>query len=315
MKLMVIGGTGFFGKSILDAYRRGILAPWGINSILVLARNASNLRLTHPQLLSESIELINEDITTCEMLPSADYVIHAAASSDAVNYLEKPLSEKRNIQAAVLNYCSLAKKYHYNAKIVYCSSGAIYGHQSPHIKELIEDADLGSLEKLPIGKRDYASAKRDAEIAIQQLGAEGADVSIARCFAFVGPYLPRDRHFAIGNFIEDGLKNRPIQVNALYPVIRSYMYVDDLIFWLMTLAAHANSKCPIINVGSNEAIDIRNLALKIANFFSVEAKIPEVTEHKIDRYVPSISKANIHMGLSIQFDLDASIKATVNGIH
>jgi len=312
---MVIGGSGFFGKSILDAFHRGLLIPWGIDSISVVSRNASNLRVTHPYLLSNSIELINEDISTCQELPYADFIIHAAASTDATNYLLKPLEERKNIQAAVLNYCSLATKYHQNSKIVYCSSGAIYGQQSHLISRLSEDSGFGSIDDMPLVKRDYASSKRDAEIAIQKLGLTGLNVSIARCFAFVGPHLRRDQHFAIGNFIEEGLNRRPIQVNATHSVVRSYMYADDLVVWLMNLATHANTKCPIINVGSDEAMDLRSLALKIANYFDVSVQIPAINNVQIDRYIPSISKACNDMDLFLRFDLSASIILTIHGIQ
>jgi nucleoside-diphosphate-sugar epimerase len=314
-KLMVIGGSGFFGKSILDAFHRGLLAPWEIDRIMVVARNACNLKLTHPNLLSSSIELLDMDISKCKELPYADFVIHAAASSDASNYLLKPMEERRNIQAAVYNYCSLAKRYHQNSKIVYCSSGAIYGQQPPLISELREDSDLGPIEELPLGKRDYASAKRDAEISIQELGISGINVGIARCFAFVGPHLRRDQHFAIGNFIEDGINQRPILVNATHEVVRSYMYADDLVVWLMTLASHSNNNCPTINVGSDEAINLGDLAKKIADYFEVPAQIPEVVSPRIDRYVPALKKARDEMGLSLRFDLDASIFNTVNAIQ
>ena len=312
--LMVIGGSGFFGKSILDAYRRGILSPWKVDRIIVISRNAGSLRNTHPNILNDSITLINDNISTCQKLPFADFVIHAAASTDAANYLLQPFREKAYIKLAVLNYCALAKKYHKNSKIVYCSSGAVYGQQSPLVFGLKEDMDFGLIDALPLGKRDYADAKRDSEVEIQKLGLAGLNVSIARCFAFVGRYLRRDLHFAIGNFIEDGLNNRPIQVNASHAVIRSYMYADDLVVWLMTLATHANAQCPIINVGSDEVIDLGNLALKIANYFDIPVQVPSITSADIDRYIPSIEKARSQMGLSLNFYLSASILATIKEI-
>ena len=109
---MVIGGSGFFGKSILDAYRRGILSPWKVDRIIVISRNAGSLRNTHPNILNDSITLINDNISTYQKLPFADFVIHAAASTDAANYLLQPFREKAYIKLAVLNYCALAKKYH-----------------------------------------------------------------------------------------------------------------------------------------------------------------------------------------------------------
>jgi nucleoside-diphosphate-sugar epimerase len=313
--LLIIGGSGFFGKSILDAYGRGLLQPWAIDQIIIVSRHATNLLRTNAELIASGVKLINLDISNTNDLPVTDYVIHAAASTDASIYLKNPLEEKKNIQTAVLNYCSLARKFHHNSKIVYCSSGAVYGQQPPFVDELREDSALGSIEEMALGKRDYASAKRDAEIAIQKLAIEGMNVSIARCFAFVGVHLPRNQHFAIGNFIEDGLNSRPIQVQASYSVIRSYMYVDDLVIWLMTLATYSSPQCPIINIGSNEAIEISRLASKIANFFSVPVEFQENSSSQTDRYVPSIAKAEKEMKLHLCFNLDLSINATIKRIQ
>lgn len=302
--LLVIGGSGFFGKSILDAYWRGLLVPWGINKIIIMARNATTTLKNYPELiyplninserggdLNGVVELIDADISTCTSLPFAEYVIHAAASTDARDYLSRPQIERENIQKGVSNFCDLAKKYLRKSKVLYVSSGAIYGQQPKDVVFLKEDAPLLPIESLPLNKQDYAAAKRDGELLIKRLGADGFNVIIARCFAFVGKYLPRDQHFAIGNFIDDGLNKRSIRIKAKNLVYRSYMYADDLILWLMTLANMANDSCDIFNVGSDERISIHELAEKVANHFGQEFFIPAFNSVEEDSYVPNIQKA------------------------
>jgi len=312
--LLIIGGSGFFGKSILDAYSRGLLNSWEIDSIRILSRNATRLKLEFPSLIDKSIELINGDISTCHELPVADYVIHAAASTDAANYLARPEVEKKNIQAGTYNYCNLAKKFHRNSRILYCSSGAVYGQQPANLEYLVEEFDGGDVDEMSPVKRDYASAKRDAEKAITILGTEGASVSIARCFSFVGGYLPRDRHFAIGNFIEDGLMGRPTYVMSKTPVYRSYMHADDLVNWLMVICENANSYCPVYNVGSDFALTITDLAELVAKRFNVEVYKPELVQECVDRYIPSIVKAKQQLGLNHSIDLTQAIEKTIETI-
>ena len=312
--LLVIGGTGFFGKSILDAFGRGLLLPWDVSHVIVMSRHADALLKTAPQLVNKEVTLLSADITTTDSLPFADYVIHAAASTDVRNYTTQPEQERQNIQAGTYHYCELAKQFHVNSKIVYVSSGAVYGVQPPNVEKLDETSISYDLQSMDAGKQDYAVAKRDAELAILQLGKDGLNVSIARCFAFVGKWLPRDQHFAIGNFIEDALNHRVITVKAQHKVYRSYMYADDLVEWLMTIADHATEKCPIYNVGSDEEVLITDLARIVAKEYLTDFNISPLVNDRIDRYVPNVNKAKDELGLSIKFDLHSAIKHTVEKI-
>ncbi|MBT8530906.1 NAD-dependent epimerase/dehydratase family protein [Polynucleobacter paneuropaeus] len=312
--LLIIGGTGFFGKSFLDCYKRGLLAGWGITKVLIMSRNVERIKIENPELLDSSIQLLAGDIGKINSLPNADYVIHAAASTDARSYLGQPDIEKRNIQAATYNYSMLAETAHFKSKILYVSSGAVYGPQLSGLQFLSETYELDGLEGFPDGKRNYAFAKRDAECAIYELGKKNLNVAIARCFAFVGPWLPRDQHFAIGNFIQDGLMGRPIAVKATSPVYRSYMYADDLVHWLMTICHSASPLCPIYNVGSDQSVSIGGLAELIAQKFSVDINKAEISQKNIDRYVPSISKAKELLGLQLSTDLATAIDKTIEAI-
>ena len=305
--LLIIGGTGFFGKSILDYYKRRLLSICYIDKVIVMSRNSDNFKKKYPELISDGVIFFDGDIATIDYLPKADYVIHAAASTNASRYLSNNKEEKKNIIKGTLNYCQLATDFHKDSKIVFCSSGAVYGYQPEQVNQLTEDMAFGNIECLDEVKKSYAYAKRDAEIAIQELGRSGLNVSIARCFAFVGKYLPKDQHFAIGNFIADGLAGRDINVKADRKVYRSYMYADDLVKWLMTLVENANSKCPVYNVASDQEVEIGELAHIIADIYKVGVTIGERDLNSIDRYIPSINKAKEALGLKTIYSLNKAI--------
>ena len=309
--LLIIGGTGFFGKSILDYYKRRLLSICYIDKVIVMSRNSDNFKKKYPELISDGVIFFDGDIATIDYLPKADYVIHAAASTNASRYLSNNKEEKKNIIKGTLNYCQLATDFHKDSKIVFCSSGAVYGYQPEQVNQLTEDMAFGNIECLDEVKKSYAYAKRDAEIAIQELGRSGLNVSIARCFAFVGKYLPKDQHFAIGNFIADGLAGRDINVKADRKVYRSYMYADDLVRWLITLAENANLQCPIYNVASDKEVEIKELATIVANIFNVSIKTSENIGKHADRYIPSVKKAYTELDLRNDYELKESILMSV----
>jgi nucleoside-diphosphate-sugar epimerase len=288
--LLIIGGTGFFGKSILDVFVRGGLDIYGIKRITIGARRVEGFKLSYPELINSHVHLCCMDITVCDTLPEADLVIHAASSSDARDYLADSLGHRQNIEVSTTNYCELAKKFHNNSKIVYCSSGAVYGQQDADVEFISEESHFQDVCEMVDYKREYALGKRASELAIQNLGFEGLNVSIARCFAFYGKYLPKEQHFAYGNFISAAEQGKTIEVYAKNRVFRSYMHADDMVHALMHVALDARPECPIYNVGSDEAIEIRDLAKKIAKEYNVGVNIADIQDDSIDRYVPEIKR-------------------------
>jgi dTDP-glucose 4,6-dehydratase len=199
-------------------------------------------------------------------------------------------------------------------KFLFTSSGAVYGKQPSEITNVSEDY-TGAVN--PVDPQSaYGEGKRAAELLCSLYSMQyGLEVKIARCFAFVGPYLPLDIHYAVGNFIRDGLKGKPIQVKGDGTPYRSYLYAADLMMWLWTILFKGIS-CRPYNVGSGQGITIGEVAAIVADQFDHKPQIQILQKPKQnqapERYVPSVQRAEVELGLKQFIDLPDAIRKTVS---
>jgi dTDP-glucose 4,6-dehydratase len=196
--------------------------------------------------------------------------------------------------------------------MLFLSSGAIYGRQPAAMSGVDEDYLGGHDLYSPAAA--YAEAKRAGELLCAMESRRGnLDVTIARCFAFVGPHLPLDRHFAIGNFISDALSHREIVVQGDGTATRSYLYAPEMALWLLTILLEGRSLRPY-DVGSDEPVTVAELAKKVAETESPTLPIrvlgAPVPESARDRYVPCVRRIKSELGLSQKVDLDTAIART-----
>jgi dTDP-glucose 4,6-dehydratase len=137
----------------------------------------------------------------------------------------------------------------------------------------------------------------------------GLEATIARCFAFVGPHLPLDAHFAIGNFIRDAMKGEPIKVKDGTPY-RSYLYAADLAIWLWTILFKGEA-CHPYNVGSDQEITIAELAETVASALGgsvASSTSPLKFSSTATRYVPDVSRIEKELGLASVIKLSDSLQ-------
>ena len=134
---------------------------------------------------------------------------------------------------------------------------------------------------------------------------------IARCFAFVGPYLPLNAHFAIGNFIKEAINGNDIIIKGDGKTIRSYLYADDLAEWLITILLQGNEG-EAYNVGSRNKISIYNLAKTVSEALEGQSKIQITGEESdiIDSYFPNTEKIMKDLNVIEKHSLVDSIKLT-----
>jgi nucleoside-diphosphate-sugar epimerase len=309
-RLFITGGTGFFGCWLLeslcwanDHLNAGIKAT-------VLSRSPEEFEIKAPHLaLHPSITWIKGDVKDFNF-PDGEfsYVIHAATEGDLQKIKQFPLSQFDTIITGTQHVLDFAAS-HKTKKMLFTSSGAVYGKQPPDLPNISEEY-LGSPDPTIISS-GYGEGKRAAEMmSCLYANQFGFETKIARCFAFVGPYLPLDANFAIGNFIRDALNGGPIEIKGDGTPYRSYLYAADLTIWLWTILIKGQN-CRPYNVGSDEAISIKELAEIVKNIVRSEINInilqPGDRGTSPQRYVPSIERAYQELSIKNWTDLDQSI--------
>ncbi len=266
-RLFVTGGTGFFGAWLLESFaycNRGLdLAA----KMTVLTRDADACLARMPHLGGEhSVDFLQGDVRNVRFPEEQfDYVIHAAAPTSGAA-ASNPMDLMQTIvhgTERVVAFSSECKA----RRFLFTSSGAVYGPQPESMSHVREDYLGGPNWLAP--QAVYAEGKRiSEEMCSIAAGNSATHFAISRCFAFVGPHLPLDQHFAIGNFIADALAGKNIVVRGDGTPMRSYLYAADLAIWLWTMLLHEpcskESPC-VLNVGSSEAISIRDLARTVAD--------------------------------------------------
>jgi nucleoside-diphosphate-sugar epimerase len=311
-RILITGATGFFGCWLLESFawanRRLNLNAHAV----ALSRQPNALASKAPHLAADpAITLHSADIRR-DKFPEGhfSYVIHAATEASARLNTEAPQIMFDTIVEGTRRALGFAA-VHAVRRFLFISSGAVYGTQPPHLTHVSESFG-GAPDPLDRANA-YAEGKRAAEFLCALASGPTLEIPIARCFAFVGPYMPIDTHFAIGNFISDALRGTPIKVKGDGSAIRSYLYASDLAVWLWTTLFEGRSG-RAYNVGSEDALNIAALAHEVAaavpSTGGVQIKSIPAPGASAHRYVPSTARACEELGLRVEVPLREAIGRT-----
>jgi len=309
--LFITGATGFVGTWLTSTFL------WandrlGLNARAVLLTSNRTPRGTFAAAAIEhsAVQVIVGDLCTFEFPEGKfPFVIHAGVYRPATPTDEAPLANFTYDPEGTRRVLEFARK-HGTERLLFTSSGAVYGPQPPGMTHIIEDYQ-GAPSTMDVTSV-YGQSKRVCEWLCAMYAQQyGFAALIGRLFTFVGPCLPLNRQFAIGNFIRDVIAGGPVRILGDGTPYRSYLYAADLTIWLWRILMQGTSLRPY-NVGSPQAITIADLAHSVVAA-TVPGTLIEIAQKPApgsvaERYVPSTRRAEQELGLRSRITLHDAIQ-------
>lgn len=305
--VFLTGGTGSVGKWLLECLLHAEhVLKLGL-TLTVLTRDPDRFTQGSPRLAkAAAVELLKGDIADFA-LPRRPFssVIHAALpvapSQSTAGDLEK-LAVAGARRACALAAASGAHRF------LHISSGAVYG-STTGAQAFGEDQPWSEADDT----NAYTRAKRGAESVVSEVWP--FDVVIARCFAFLGPYLQGTSGAALAQFVEQAVHGKGIVVQGTGEAVRSYQYASDMARWLLScLVLGASGRA--YNVGGDAAVTIAQLADEVTRVAGTGIPVHVAGQPARGlagpRYVPSLRRATEELGLVNAVGLEEGIRRTLS---
>jgi dTDP-glucose 4,6-dehydratase len=313
--LLVLGGSGFVGVSLQNELSETF------NGNVTFASSGLSPRPKVRELMDRA-SYISWDIRESSVIPPIfETIIHAATPASAFLNTNDPAEMLNVIVQGMKNVIDFASRHSTPPTVLFTSSGAVYGNIVNSFENIREDTVIEVNPLVPTSA--YAEGKRIAELMLLEATNLGiCKGKIARMFAFSGKHLPRDRHFAIGNFVESAVSQQKILIRSDGLSVRSYLDECDMAKWLMAIATNGTPN-QIYHVGSERALSILELAVLVAKrcelltggHISVDVLGQTSPIDGVSRYVPSTLQTrkllNVMENISLESSIDSMLQAAI----
>lgn len=302
MNILITGGLGFIGSNLA----RNCVA--GGHSVTIIARNL--IKQYNIRDIKDNINIIVKDVMDIdEEVKGMDIIYHCASTVDNYNILDKPFLDVDVNCKGTIALLEACKKHNTNVKIVYTSTFFVNGN--PSSIPVNEDQ-----RENPLGI--YGATKLATEHILKTYNSVyGIKSVIARLSNVygLGEQYDNNKKAAFNRMIHLAVHNKTIKLYDNGKIVRDYIYVDDVVDALVTLA-DKGQEGQVYFVGTGEGHSFREMVdiiLEESRTGNVEVIEPPKF-HKsvgIDDFVCDISKIK-KLGWNPKIDIRSGIKKVVN---
>ncbi len=299
-RYLVTGGAGFIGSHLVHH----------LTALGHRVRVLDDLSTGHAENVPPTIELIVANACSPDAMLAAargcDGIFHLAAVASVARSVEDWVGTHQVNQTATVAVLDAARQQG-NLPVVFASSAAIYGDQSPANENL-----------KPAPRSAYGADKAGSELHLQAgWWSFNLPSAAMRFFNVFGPRQDPASPYSgvISAFLSRALQGQPLVVHGTGLQSRDFIYVTDVVRFLLAAMdrLHANPTHFACNVCTGEATTVKHLAEKAANIAGRRIRIDQGAARTGDirQSLGDPSTAIALTGIKAQTPLDEGLVETM----
>jgi UDP-glucose 4-epimerase len=255
-RIVVSGGAGFIGSHLVDSLAK-------LHAKLIVIDNFSSGKLAN--LHNVKVKISRSDVANQAAwnLKGISCVFHLASGS-LLQSFEDPVRDVNTNALGTIHAIECARRN--DAKLVYASSGSVYGN----------------VKRLPI--RESSPLNPVSPYAVSKLAAEsyvrmashtyGLQAIALRYFNVYGPRQAVSRKIGVVPiFISKAIRNEPLEIHGSGKQSRDFTYVSDIVDATISASFAGRSRGMAINIGTGKSCAIIDLARIIVRLCKSSSKL------------------------------------------
>ncbi len=286
--VLVTGAAGLICSCIIDFLMYRNHCNNDCITIYALGRNEAAIRSRFLSYYnSEQFVFIKQDICKkIEINKQIDYIIHGASNAHPAVFASDPVGTMMSNFYGMYNVFELARKCkEVKVKVIYISSGEIYGEPEPSIETF--DENYSGYVNTMNARSCYPSSKRATETLCSSYVKQfSLDVAVVRPCHIYGPTMTMKDSRAVAVFLRNVLAGQDIVMKSQGNQIRSYCYVADAVSAILTVLLNGEIGNAYNISDKNSIISIKEMAYLIAEMGKQKVIISEPTEMEKSGFTP-----------------------------
>ncbi len=310
-EVLITGGMGFIGSNLAMALvEQGARVTIVDNMLPRQGGNFFNIKAIEER-VKVNISDVRNQLSMNHLVKGKEYIFHLAGQVNHVDSMKNPLQDLDINCTGTLVLLEALKGHNRAARLIFAGTRGEYG----------------SSVKLPVSEDHPTNPK--GIYAVTNLTAEKMvlvydDVFKIKgsCLRITNTYGPRhqmehDEYGVFNWFIRKALDNEVIPVFGDGRILRDFLYVEDLIDCLLSIARTDAAYGDVFNVGSGVPVSFYDLARKIVDVVGTgKVDFAEFTQERKEvepgDYYADISKIKRVTGWAPRTPLGEGIRKTAD---